>query len=642
MATPNDIYNEITRIDNAKQGIAEAIEEKGVQVPAGTPIQDFPGKVRQIQTGSPDAVLYTPQDLTPEQQEQARENIGAYTKPETGIPAADLAEPVQQELAKAGTAYQKPGTGIPKTDLANGVQTSLEKADTALQPAALTPITELIPEQATPQNQLADKNFVNSSVATNTANYISDNDQPFQSVADLEAYTGPLTNNDYAFVVGTDSAGNTTYTRYKYNATTQTWAAEYVLNNSSFTAEQWAAISSGITALLVQKLSELPTEIVTYVAQTLTDAQKQQARTNIGATAPEIFWATYGTTTAAEIDAAVAAGKIPVVYYQGMLYVFANNSDATNIYFTTVYGSVNFYYARVNRSTSVWSKGTIGIQPVSLRTADIIGNRDQTIMYPNTKGVFDLVGKWGVVSQTQTWTTSTGYDPRTYAMSNLVYGIIPQSDIDLYTAAGATFNETTGYFELNGLTDISYNEMRNIYIQTCDFIVLRVDRQYNFSSLHVRTLLPYKTATTILPSTSYFWCFYDGKWEVLPNLGKTSSLSQCFRANPYLRKIGNLDVSEITTTGRFSNFTAACFSLVDVEFKGLKVDVIFSSSSALSLQSVVYMVENAANTTAITITLHATAYARCQADTTEYTYNGQTYTGVIAYAAAKNITITSA
>lgn len=256
MADLNDIYNEIDRIDNAKQGIAEAIEEKGVQVPAGTPIQDFPGKVRQIQAGSSNAVLYTPQDLTPEQQEQARDNIGAY---------------------------KKPGTGIPNTDLATGVQTSLEKADTALQPAALTPITELIPAQATPQNQLADKNFVNSSVATNTANYISDNGQPFQSVADLEAYTGPLTNNDYAFVVGTDSAGNTTYTRYKYNASTQTWAEEYVLNNSSFTAAQWAAISSGITALLVQKLSSLPAEVVTYVSQTLTEAQKSQARTNIGA-----------------------------------------------------------------------------------------------------------------------------------------------------------------------------------------------------------------------------------------------------------------------------------------------------------------------------------------------------------------------
>ena len=118
-------------------------------------------------------------------------------------------------------------------------------------------IESKIPSSATSTNQLADKNFVNSSVATNTANYISDNGEPFSSLADLEAYSGPLTNNDYAFVVGTDSAGNTTYTRYKYNASTGEWAEEYVLNNSSFTADQWAAINSGITSTGATKLAGL-------------------------------------------------------------------------------------------------------------------------------------------------------------------------------------------------------------------------------------------------------------------------------------------------------------------------------------------------------------------------------------------------
>lgn len=424
MATPNDIYNEITRIDNAKQGIAEAIEEKGVQVPAGTPIQDFPGKVRQIQTGSPDAVLYTPQELTPEQQEQARENIGAYKKPGTGIPAADLAEPVQQELAKAGTAYQKPGTGIPKTDLAVGVQTSLEKADTALQPAALTPITELIPAQATPQNQLADKNFVNSSVATNTANYISDNGQPFQSVEDLEAYTGTLTNNDYAFVVGTDSAGNTTYTRYKYNANTQTWAAEYVLNNSSFTAAQWAAISSGITALLVQKLSELPTEIVTYVAQTLTDAQKQQARTNIGATAPEIFWATYGTTTAAEIDAAVTAGKQVLVFDGGWVYTYVGK-DTGYHYFFGVVGNITYRRIQVQISTSGWARHAIAVQGSSDKVQTIEGNETSESKYPSTKAVADFAVQSLTASGKKIWAgTQAEFDLLTPS-NDTIYFIIP-------------------------------------------------------------------------------------------------------------------------------------------------------------------------------------------------------------------------
>lgn len=63
------------------------------------------------ESGSKDAVKYTPQTLTDEQQTQARENIGAE---------------------KAGTGYTKPASGIPKSDLAQSVQTSLDKADAAI------------------------------------------------------------------------------------------------------------------------------------------------------------------------------------------------------------------------------------------------------------------------------------------------------------------------------------------------------------------------------------------------------------------------------------------------------------------------------------------------------------------------------
>ena len=99
--------------------------------------------------------------------------------------------------------------------------------------------------------------FVNSSIATNTANYISNSGGPFTSVAQLEAYSGTVTNNDYAFVTGTDSEGNTYYDRYKatVSGSTVTWSLEYRLNNSSFTAAQWAAINSGITATDVSNLA---------------------------------------------------------------------------------------------------------------------------------------------------------------------------------------------------------------------------------------------------------------------------------------------------------------------------------------------------------------------------------------------------
>ena len=171
--------------------------------------------------------------------------------------------------------------------------------------SAIADINTLIPAAATSSNQLADKNFVNSSIATNTANFIG----TFSSVSDLEDYSGTVTNNDYAFVVNrvvTDSGNdwatfnalnaydktlltnfdyawvingsnfdlyrfdiveqtwdlrasdiskdsqilNTAYNRYKatVSGSTVTWDFEYTLNNSSFTAAQWAAINSGITA----------------------------------------------------------------------------------------------------------------------------------------------------------------------------------------------------------------------------------------------------------------------------------------------------------------------------------------------------------------------------------------------------------
>ena len=146
-------------------------------------------------------------------------------------------------------------------------------ADADLQ-SLIDAIVAKIPAAATAQNQLADKEFVNSSIASNTGSLVTDNGQPFNSVADLEAYSGTLHNNDYAFVVTTDQQGNTIYNRYKYNATTQQWAFEYSLNNSSFTAAQFAAINSGITDLLVAKLGDLPnaTELAQQISTAITNA----------------------------------------------------------------------------------------------------------------------------------------------------------------------------------------------------------------------------------------------------------------------------------------------------------------------------------------------------------------------------------
>lgn len=131
-------------------------------------------------------------------------------------------------------------------------------------------VSDLIPAQASPSNQLADKDFVNSSVTTATATYQGS----YNLVSDLgltiQASHGQIEqalnteatgadNNDYSFVQIPTSDSTPTeiasVERYKYNGTT--WSYEYAINNSGFTAAQWAAVNSNITSGLVAQLNAM-------------------------------------------------------------------------------------------------------------------------------------------------------------------------------------------------------------------------------------------------------------------------------------------------------------------------------------------------------------------------------------------------
>lgn len=130
-------------------------------------------------------------------------------------------------------------------------------------------INAKIPNQASSTNQLADKNFVNSSIATNTANFLG----TYTSMADIEAIQDP-TNNDYVFLQTTDASGNNLFDRYKYNADQDEWLFEYELNNSSFTAEQWATINSGLTqSSVTQEINDIIATLPIPVKSTISSSQ---------------------------------------------------------------------------------------------------------------------------------------------------------------------------------------------------------------------------------------------------------------------------------------------------------------------------------------------------------------------------------
>lgn len=127
---------------------------------------------------------------------------------------------------------------------------------------------------------------------------------------------------------------------------------------------------------------------VKYTAQSLTDAQKAQARTNIGATAPEILVAEYGVTTYDTIDSAYNAGKSVFCKYSDKIYALAFKS-AEHFRFTLILAQ--YVYEASCDTSSNWSIATTGLERTFDKVSDIFANRESTTKYPSTKAVADYV-----------------------------------------------------------------------------------------------------------------------------------------------------------------------------------------------------------------------------------------------------------
>lgn len=135
-------------------------------------------------------------------------------------------------------------------------------------------INALIPGQATESNQLADKSFVNSTVATNAANFRGNWTNwaavPTDATLYPEDYVGNKTptNNDYMMVQDAsdyEDKGLQGSWRFIYvgdwNTTGKSgWNPQYKVG-STFTAAQQAAIDSGITAIDVSTYNSYGTSI---------------------------------------------------------------------------------------------------------------------------------------------------------------------------------------------------------------------------------------------------------------------------------------------------------------------------------------------------------------------------------------------
>ena len=284
--------------EQIEQAVADYLDEHPVQAPV-TSVNSKIG-----------AVVLNADDVGALPDTTTAADLGAYVKPNTGIPKTDLSTAVQTSLNKADTAlqsapvtsvntktgavvltasdvgaYTKPSGGIPKTDLTASVQTSLNKADTALQSAPVT--------------------SVNSKTGAVTLNASDVGAMP-------SSYVAPVTSVD----------GKTGAVQIMPSGGS---VGQVLTKTSSGTA--WQTVSGGGAVDSVNG----------QTGTVVLDASDVGAMPD-SATFDEIYWCTYGTTTSAEIETALTAGKLPCVKYNDDVYTLRFRNSATNHRFICNYG----------------------------------------------------------------------------------------------------------------------------------------------------------------------------------------------------------------------------------------------------------------------------------------------------------------
>lgn len=194
-----------------------------------------------------------------------------------------------------------------------------------------------------------------------------------------------------------------------------------------------------------------------------------------------------------------------------------------------------------------------------------------------------------------------------------------------YEVAGATWNASTGYWKMYTLTDVTNEQMRaavargvitcgekqplcNSYrsLNNIRFNLSRTGNYMVYLGVDIMDYYAYANETIEVINLTFYknlTAQYDGAGL------QVASLNHAFCGCSKLRQIlGKILASShsINTTNAFNG----CTSLEDLRLAGLGGSISFADSPLLSNESILYMIENATATTAITITLHEDAYMR--------------------------------
>ena len=212
----------------------------------------------------------------------------------------------------------------------------------------------------------------------------------------------------------------------------------------------------------------------------------------------------------------------------------------------------------------------------------------------------------------------------------------------LFIAAGAEYNDSgadktktapwgetvihkAGHYYLNGLGDITEEQMMEIYKYTFPLLGA-VDWSNALRDVDIRTNLFYNQIYATQRVKVFKASFYNSNIEILcfnnsgndtikVSLSDSLALSHAFTNTKKLKRIiGIFDLGMISAENA-KNVGSGCNSLVEARLYGIKGDLLlFNAAVNINKSSILYAIENAQPSSAMTITLHPDAYARLKDD----------------------------
>ena len=418
----------------------------------------------------------------------------------------------------------------------------------------------------------------------------------------------------------------TTATSKANTATTKAEEASKRADNSATAAYQARVqatlAANGANAAAAQATQAMEkTNTATELAITAT-ANANNSAVNAGNAATEANEATKSANDATE---KAKTATIAAEQSAERANTAADNADVATSNATTATKRANDISAdlEAKREADYWrgAKGKKGDDGVSPTVSTSKTGKVTTIEITDAQGTNTATVNDGesveVVQSTGTSTTSV----MSQRASTMAFAAnTPSGDPlhNMYVAIGAVWNEETGFWAMNGLTDLTNEDMTWIYkmsyvkplpVHRLDFAPHSHKYRYSIKA-KVTSGFPYSiwySEPLIMPIFTWNCCIKKIQFNIDGNLTlklyDSESLGYCTELEEILDKI-EIGIPRVS----FSRD----YNLREVRLL-LKNNVNLSDSGKLSIDSVKYMIEHASSS-AITITLHPEAYERAIAD----------------------------